>query len=769
MAKNKSKPDKSDISLKEKLSTVLFFFLIIVLSVASVSSLRWISPSIHMDTKFGSSRDLTYACIIALTVLLIAAITFSASKTKVRRNFTAILKISIVILLAGIVISCVCASDKAVAFYAGSGLIIALLVMLTTFKLVDTAWKINLAIIVLISLGTTFALKTWLRELYEIDQTYQHYLKTRQAFWAKQGKSLEAPEVKVFEARLKSRDNGGFFFHGNLGGAYLTVVFLVSLSFVAKRIRDKIAGKQFADLWLISSILISGFILSAVILTMSKSAILACILSLIAIAILWLFRNFLISHFRLAVILTLIIIVCISSLIIGYGLIKHTLPTLSLAYRWQYWQGAYAMFKDHYLTGVGPANFGYYYLRYKLPQAEEEVSSPHNFIVQGFTELGIIGGTGLLLFIFAIFYQIAKSARENNSLPRSSGNSLSAGTAMLIITFAFFAVVFIFNQTNLPGLIYLLAEWLPYIFIFAITFVICCFDADKIERIDTSAPSAATKLFLTCALIAFVLGNLTNFSLFEPSTQILFFFLAGLTLSAFKSSISRTHRKSFSVFVPAISLIIIVSYTYYLFTPALLAESAANQAQEIASNSPLEYDKSYQTFVKLTNRYTYDAHLPAQAGKRELILARSSRNPVKLIQQSASWYALACKRADVLWKFFSCQAQCYLILTKLDPADRFSYYAQAEQLFEQARKRAPLSRTLAKDTGLTYYTHLRETPKPSQKLLIRAHKHLTDALRLNNALPKNSIRRFSNEDVKLIRDALKFVDAKLQIKSKDQK
>ncbi len=757
----------------------MFFLMLVVLGVASVSSIRWISPSVHLDTTFGASRDLTYACIIGLIILIIAAFTFLLSRIKIKNNFAPILQIPIAILIAGIIISSFCASDKSVAFYSGSGLIIGLIVMLTTFKLTDATWKINLAIIVLVSLGTTFALKTWIRELYEIDQTWQHYLKTRQTFWAQQGKSLDSPEVKLFEARLKSRDNGGFFFHGNLGGAYLTVVFLVSLAMVAKRIRDKIAGKQFAGLWLISAILISGFIFSAMILTMSKSAILACILSILIIAVIWRMRNFLIRHFRLSVIIFLILIAISGAAVVGYGIKKHTLPTLSLAYRWQYWQASYAMFKDHYLAGVGSANFGYYYLKYKLPQAQEEVSSPHNFIVQGFTELGIIGGIGLLLFIFTLFYQIAhlaKSPRENNLQAQPSDNSPSATAAMLIITFAMFTVVFVFNQTNLPGFIYLLAEWLPYIFAFAFTFIICCFDTDKIEQIDTAPPSTATKLFLVAALLAFILGNLTNFSLFEPSTQILFFFIAGLTLSAFGLNISKTSRKLATVCTAIVFLILIVGYSYYLLTPAVLAESAVNQAQEITTASSLEYDRPYQTFVKLTNRYTYDAHFPAQAGKRELVLARSnpapvapanSVNPVGLIRQAANWYALACKRANILWKFYAQQAQCWLILAKLEPANRYVYFIRAEQLFEQARKIAPMSRTLAKDTALTYYAHIREMPNPPRQLIIRTRKHLLDALELNNALPKDSLRKFSKEDITLIRNALEFVDAKLQTKNKN--
>ncbi len=776
------------LSIKRSIANILFFALLTILSVASFSSIRWISPAIHLNTQFGSGRDLTYACIIGLTILIISAISFWATNKNKISDFGILLKAGIGILISGIVIASIFASDKAVAFYSGSGFIIGILVMLSAFKLADSAWKINLAMIVLISLGTTFALKTWIRELYEINQTWQHYLQTREEFWAKQGKSLDSPEVKLFEARLKSRDNGGFLFHGNLGGAYLAVVFLVSLANVAKRIRDKIARKQFAGLWLISSILISGFIFSALVITMSKSAILACILALLIIGCIWILKSILIEHFRLAVVLTLIIIACISAIIIGYGLINHTLPTLSMAYRWQYWQASWKMFKEHYLTGVGPANFGYYYLRYKLPQAEEEVASPHNFIVQGFTELGIIGGTGLLLFIAAIFYQLGKDVCikvknnnhfiENNSLDISTDNSLSAASAMLILSLAVFGIIFVFNQSNLPGFIYLLAEWLPYILVFGLTFILCCFEGDKIEQIVNIPPSSTDKLFLCSALIAFVLSNLTNFSLFEPSTQILFFFVTGISLSAFIEFPRKHNRKSKQkypkksshvredkfyykngqkIFAILAAVIIITSYSYYQLRPAALAESAEAKAEQLPEISSPEYDIAYNIFVKLTEQYTYDAHMPAQAGKRELTIAQSSISPVNLIQEAINWYEIAYNRAPILWKILAQQAQCYLILAKLEPMNKLRYFEYAEHLLERARKIAPLSRTLAKDTGLTYYTHIRLLKRPSRKLLERATKNLKDAIKLNDALSDESLRRFSQADINKIKSALQYI------------
>ncbi len=731
---------------------MLFVLLLIVISVASMTSIRWISPTIHLDTQFGASRDLSLAVMLGAAVLLIYFFSIFLSGRTIR-TLGWPLNSGLILLVSALILSTLFADDKAIALYSGAGLLIGLTVMFCAYKLSDKTWKINLAIIVLISLGATFAAKTWMRELYEFDQTWKHYYQTRDEFWAQRGKSLDDSEVKLFEARLKSRDNGGFFFQGNLGGAYLAVVLMVSLTMIAKRVREK--GKPFYLLWLIAQIILSGFILSGLILTFSKGAIIALILAMIAITILWLMQDRIRKHFRLAVVLCLLIIVLTGGSVIAYGLENKTLPTLSMAYRWQYWTAGWKMFKDHPLTGVGPGSFGQYYLKYKLPQAEEEVSSPHNFIVQSFCEYGLIGGLGLILLIVGIFYQIAKNSvmkypRQNDERQNDETKS-SAPINLLYLWLGLFAAIFIFNQTNLPGLIYLVAEYLPYMLIFPLAFVICSMVGDKFENIDNSEPPV---LFLAGALIVFVLGNLVNFSLFEPSTQMLFFFIAGITLSASRNSNAEDIPKSAAKKknVQTIAFIVILNlYSYFILIPAVRAEQAAY----IETSQP---EKSCKQFKLLAKRYSYDAYLSAQAGNCMLARARSSDDPVATIKRAAEFYVESCKRNKSSWKMFAKLAQCDLLLSDFDRENKFTWLEQAESLMEHARTLAPRSRSLAKTLGLIYFNHAMQQHPPSKKIIAAARKNLNEAMQLNDALPKNSIRRFSKTTLKQINAAFTFIN-----------
>ncbi|MGP0066170.1 MAG: O-antigen ligase family protein [Isosphaeraceae bacterium] len=86
-----------------------------------------------------------------------------------------------------------------------------------------------------------------------------------------------------------------------------------------------------------------------------------------------------------------------------------TQSSMSMRYRWEYWQGAWkvitggkgnlwqAAWNGPFWSGTGPGNFRSYYLRYKLPEASEEVFDPHDL----FLEVWATGGFGAFLALLA--------------------------------------------------------------------------------------------------------------------------------------------------------------------------------------------------------------------------------------------------------------------------------------------------------------------------------------------------------------------------------
>lgn len=784
---------KTPESLNEKLSSWLWIILLIVLGVASTCSIRWISPFLHMSSTFGPGRDQTYALILGFVILAVIFFTFLIDRKKdtpigsnsvdhkrnyntnkqaqiggvsEKRNYNInqitqtwnfLLKSSTIVLFSGLIISTIFASDKPAAIFTAGGLAVGMGLMAAVYKLADRRWKVQLALIVLTSLGATFAARTWIRELYEFDHTWQNYVETRDEFWAKQGKALDDPTVKMFEARLKSRDNGGFFFHGNLGGMYLATVFIISLALVGQRWAQR--RQRYGGPWLAIAVLLSLFILSALILTWSKGAIASAGIGLLIISVIWRWGDVMRQHFRWSVLITLLLMVAGIGAVVGWGVTKKTLPSLSMAYRWQYWVASYEMFKDRPITGVGSGNFGTYYLKYKLPEAEEEVTSPHNFIVQGFSQFGLIGGIGFLLLPMGIFYQAAsRSRREEERLVQES--SPSAVGVWVALSVGIFGTLFVFNQTGYRQVMGLVAEYLPYFLIFSATFVMCSLKGDRLERIESEEVTGWTRLCLAVAGVVFILGDLVNFSLEEPSMQFLFFVLAGLMMArgneeesgcGLQGTGGGKKRKHLAVWAV---LAVWAGYVYFMMIPGISAEGAAVRGEKGVMSSNPNADEVYREFVSLARRYPYDGYLAAAVGDRLVRMAGGSSEPEWLIREAVDWYHLASRRIETQGMFYSKQGQAYLILAKLVEDKRDHYLSKAEEAFVGARIRSPMSKGLALTLGMVYADHIRQVPAgQSEKIAAlaeRSRENLDDAMRLDSALPHESIRRFSDSQYETI-------------------
>jgi hypothetical protein len=111
--------------------------------------------------------------------------------------------------------------------------------------------------------------------------------------------------------------------------------------------------------------------------------------------------------------------------IVGVGLATGRLDRLvftqsgkSMLYRQQYWTGAWRAINGSssaFWHGFGPGNFAAPYVLYKLPEASEEVSDPHNFVLEVWATAGIyavIALVGLMAFLFRDLLGPSKSASD---------------------------------------------------------------------------------------------------------------------------------------------------------------------------------------------------------------------------------------------------------------------------------------------------------------------------------------------------------------------
>lgn len=113
----------------------------------------------------------------------------------------------------------------------------------------------------------------------------------------------------------------------------------------------------------------------------------------------------------------------------------------SLQYRLEYWKGTTQLLADRSILGVGPGNFRQCYLQYKLPGASEEVIDPHNLFLDIWANSGLLGLTGLLIFMLWTLLTawqteeaVARSAAPRNSQTRTIWSLLVAFSIVGFVT-----------------------------------------------------------------------------------------------------------------------------------------------------------------------------------------------------------------------------------------------------------------------------------------------------------------------------------------------
>jgi len=124
-------------------------------------------------------------------------------------------------------------------------------------------------------------------------------------------------------------------------------------------------------------------------------------------------------------------------------LLVLTESTKSLRYRVEYWVATWDIIQEgrNWLWGVGPANFNYRYLQYKLPEASEEISDPHNVFLELWVTAGIFA---LAAFLLTSAWSIWRmTTRETMSQPVETEYETRSGSTNLWKMTGYSAMAFV--------------------------------------------------------------------------------------------------------------------------------------------------------------------------------------------------------------------------------------------------------------------------------------------------------------------------------------
>jgi O-antigen ligase len=282
----------------------------------------------------------------------------------------------------------------------------------------------------IIAMHQTFIAYPAMRALYERDPEEA----LRQA-------GISAPpgtmQRKQFEDRLNSTEpNATFSLTNSLAG--FIAPWLVVLIAVASSRRCVGDRKETRGLETLTTGLIALPLLICLLLTKSRSAWLATLLGIAAIALARLLargqrpapslanssaaaaEKIGAGRWPPAIWLLVAVIAMASALFAAVGIFDIDIVAQagrSLAFRMEYWRATTAMIFDYPLWGIGVGNFQEYYTAYKLPQASETIADPHNFLLEIAANAGV---PALLLFVATVAFAILPSGAGEGETAKPS-------------------------------------------------------------------------------------------------------------------------------------------------------------------------------------------------------------------------------------------------------------------------------------------------------------------------------------------------------------
>ncbi|MCK5269731.1 MAG: O-antigen ligase family protein, partial [Sedimentisphaerales bacterium] len=457
-------------------------------------------------------------------------------------------------------------------FVLTAQLVLALLLV----QLLDSSWKQRLLLCVIAATGVTFAYRCWEQYHYEIPMTIEMFERDPQSFLACQQLEPGTYQAQQFINRLKSRDVGGYFAISNTAASFFILSGMATLALLfcrgksspdnhikqpvgtRHRRRRNIASPEPKDtaanplpLLLIVGVLTLAIQAAGMFITESKGGIIASLTCLILLAVLWYKRNFFRSHWRGALITSVILVLAVVIIITAYGLTFERLPTNSMWIRWQYWQATGEMIADHWFAGVGPGNFGTWYPRYMDAGAPEVVKDPHCFSLALWSQWGLLGIVGFCLGLWAVARRLAAPAADDptsdkpaetttdtkqtespqDSPPQTLG-IIAWGMALAIGIVAVRLLV-----SDLTGLsriernsVHLISFIVPTL-IWLIAFVLLQLALPTTHTTGDQKENNLPLLILTCGLLGFLLHSSIDFGIFRPGVGTCFFALVAVAVA----------------------------------------------------------------------------------------------------------------------------------------------------------------------------------------------------------------------------------------------
>jgi O-antigen ligase len=473
--------------------------------------------------------DNVYSLTISTILISLFAVWLICSFTSKRvRYISSSIEPGLCIFIIAAVIAGITAANKRSAIDASLMLLSPLLMIVMLVQILDSRTKTKLVLICVAALGVVGAYQCAEQYFYTNKMMIQQYQQDPQFMLQPLGIAPDTFAHMLFEHRLFSKGIHGYFTTSNSAGSFALLASFAAIILFAGILKDRKGDKSLPARFLIVGAAM-GFAIFGLLITLSKGAIIAFAVAVGIFAAHFLFSRLLKRYRKVVVVFCLMSALGCGGLVVAYGLENDTLPGgNSMLVRWQYWVGAWQMYTDNALTGVGPGNFAAHYPQYKAAGAPlETVADPHNFLLSVLTQYGPLGLLGFLAMIilplWKVFFadvrrkvpDVADSARPSyKSIALVFGVVISLGLLVLRpmvmkipagVSFAEKQAAFI--------MLYVLV-----VLVFAVAFASFAFAGEPKGRQDGDIVTVG----LFCAVLGLLVHNLIDFAIFEPGVLMAF-------------------------------------------------------------------------------------------------------------------------------------------------------------------------------------------------------------------------------------------------------
>jgi hypothetical protein len=374
--------------------------------LAALITARAYWPS-EPDPKNGAGSGLLWV----LSILIVAGIALAASlvggRFRFRLSWTDVAVVTLVFLVG---LSASRGLDRRVAInlaweWAGLGVAYLLLRILPRTRGESTALAgAVVATAVALSAYGLYQAKV------EIPELQARFLRNPQEVLRRANLPTDASGVRAFGKRLlDSNEIFATFGLANSLAGYLVGPLVLALAMTLQRLAGPGSwGSRFRVIGLAAPPLLC--LLICLILTKSRSAYIGLLVGCLVMA--WQARGRLPARLLIPVVAAgLCVVVAIAAAGLATGRLDKEVLTqsrLSMRYRWEYWRGTWGLITEgapnlakaidasNFWAGVGPGNFGGRYVRYKLPEASEEVQDPHNLFLEVWATAGVWASLALV-------------------------------------------------------------------------------------------------------------------------------------------------------------------------------------------------------------------------------------------------------------------------------------------------------------------------------------------------------------------------------------